>query len=110
MNGSEVKGHLSATNSPWLSQSKQIDREERRQMSNDDVVIHSLSCVRLFVTLWAVAHQAPLSTTVSWGSIKFISIESVMASNRLICHPFLFLPSVFLSIRVFSTKPDLRIK
>ena len=47
MNGSEVKGHLFATNSLWLSQSKQIDRKERRQMSNDDVVIHSLSCPTL---------------------------------------------------------------
>ena len=57
-----------------------------------------------------MAHQAPLSATISQGSLKFISIESVMASNHLICHAFLFLPSVFLSIRIFSTESDLRIK
>ena len=33
-----------------------------------------------------------------------------MASNHLICHAFLFLPSIFLSIRIFSTESDLRIK
>ena len=34
-----------------------------------------------------------------------MSIESVMPSNCLIlCHPLLFLPSIFLSIRVFSNE------
>ena len=34
-----------------------------------------------------------------------MSIESVMPSNRLIlCHPLLFLPSIFPSIRVFSNE------
>ena len=34
---------------------------------------------------------------------QLMSIESVMPSNRLIlCHPFLLLPSIFPSIRVFS--------
>ena len=40
-----------------------------------------------------------------------MSIESVMPSNHLIlCHPLLFLPSVFLSIWVFSNKSALHIR
>ena len=36
---------------------------------------------------------------------KFMSIESLMLSNHLImCHPLLFLPSIFPSIRVFSNE------
>ena len=38
-------------------------------------------------------------------------IELLMPSNRLIlCHPLLFLPSIFPSIRVFSTEPVLQIR
>ena len=40
-----------------------------------------------------------------------MSIESVMPSNHLIlCHPFLFLPSIFPSIRVFSNELTLPIR
>ena len=40
-----------------------------------------------------------------------MSIESVMPSNHLIlCHPLLLLPSIFLSIRVFSNESALRIR
>ena len=62
--------------------------------------VQSLSCVWLFVTPWTAACQASLSITNSRSLLKFMSIESVMPSNHLIlCHPLLFLPSVFLSIR-----------
>ena len=37
--------------------------------------------------------------------LKLMSIESVIPSNHLIlCHPLLLLPSIFLSIRVFSSE------
>ena len=40
-----------------------------------------------------------------------MSIDSVMPSNRLfLCHSLLLLPSVFLSIKVFSNEPVLRIR
>ena len=40
-----------------------------------------------------------------------MSIESVMPSNHLIlCHPLLILPSVFPSIRVFSSESALHIR
>ena len=65
--------------------------------------VQSLSRVRLFATPWTVARQASLSITNSRNVPKLISIELVMPSNHLIlCHPLLFLPSIFPSIRVFS--------
>ena len=68
-------------------------------------VVESLSRVRLFVTTWTVAHQASLSFTISWNLLKCISVELVMLFNYLIlCHSLLLLPSIFLSIRVFSNK------
>ena len=50
-----------------------------------------------------VAHQPPLSFTVSQGFLKFMSIESEMLSDHFIFfHPLLLLSSIFPSIRVFS--------
>ena len=44
-----------------------------------------------------------LSFSISWSSLKSMSIESVMPSNHLtLCCPLLLLPSVFPSTRVFS--------
>ena len=52
-----------------------------------------------------------LSFTVSWSLLKFMSIELVILSNRLIlCCPFLLLPSIFPSIRVFSNESALCIR
>ena len=51
-----------------------------------------------------------LSITNSRSLLKLISTESVMPSNYLIlCHPLL-LPSIFPSIRVFSSESDLCIR
>ena len=70
------------------------------------VVLDRLSCVRLLVTPWAAALQAPLSSTVSCSLLRFTSIESVMLSNHFILCCSLLLPSVFSSIRVFSNDLD----
>ena len=73
-----------------------------------DVVVQLLSCVRLFVTLWTAACQASLSFTVSLSFLKLKFIESVMPSNHLIlCHPLLFLPSMFPIIKVLSRESTL---
>ena len=40
------------------------------------VVDQLLSGVQLFVTPWTAAHQASLSSTISWSLLKFMSIES----------------------------------
>ena len=63
------------------------------------------------MTPWTAAHQASLSITISWSLLKLLSIESVMPSNHLfLCHPLLFLCSIFPSIRVFSNELDLHIR
>ena len=73
--------------------------------------VHLLSHVRLFATPWTAARQASLSITNSRRLLKLISIESVMLSDHLIlCHPLLLLPSIFPSIRVFSSDSVLHIK
>ena len=65
------------------------------------VVVHSLSHVQIFVTLWTAAHQPPLSFTISLSLLKLMSIESVMPPNHLILYlPLLLLPSIFPSIRI----------
>ena len=71
----------------------------------------SLSHVRLFVTPWTLARQVPLSFIISRSLLKLMSIEYIMPSNHLIlCHPFLLLPSVLPSIRVFSNESALCIR
>ena len=63
------------------------------------------------MTPWTAARQASLSITNSRSLLKFMSIESVMSSNRLIlCHPLLLSPSIFPSIRVFSNELILPIR
>ena len=65
--------------------------------------VQSPSHVQLFETPWTAVRQASLSITNSQSLLKLTSIESVMPSNHLIlCYPLLLLPSIFLSIRVFS--------
>ena len=74
-------------------------------------VVQSPSCVQFFETLWTAAPQVPLSLTISWSLLKFMSIESVMLSNHLIlCCPLFLLPPIFPSIRVFSKKSALYIR
>ena len=73
--------------------------------------VQSLSRVRLFVTPWTAACQASLSITNSQSVLKLVSIELVMRCNHLIlCHPLLLLPSIFPSIRVFSSELALHIR
>ena len=62
-------------------------------------------------TPWTAAHQTSLSMTTSQSLLKLISIELVMPSNHLIFyHPLLLLPSIFPSIRVFSSESILPIR
>ena len=69
------------------------------------------SHVRLFATPWTAAHQASQSITNSQSLLKLMSIKSVIPSNHLIlCHPLLLLPSIFLSIWVFSNESVLCIR
>ena len=64
-----------------------------------------------FATPWTAACQASLSITNSRTLLKLMSIELVMLSNYLIlCRPLLLLPSIFPSIRVFSSESVLCIR
>ena len=70
--------------------------------------VQSLSRVRLFETPWIAVRQASLSITNSWSSLRLTSIELVMSSSHLIvCPPFLLLPPIPPSIRVFSSESAL---
>ena len=51
------------------------------------------------------------SFTISWSLLRLMSIKSVMLSNHLIlCCPCLLLPSIFPSIKVFSSESALHIR
>ena len=80
-------------------------------MSSFYLSVQLLSHVRLFVTPWTAACRASLSITMSWSLLRLMSIELVMPSNHLIlCHPLLLLPSIFPSIKVFSSESILCIR
>ena len=65
--------------------------------------IQSLSHVRLFATPWIAAHQASLSITNSWSSLRLTSIQSVMPSSHLIlCHPLLLIVPVNFHLFIYS--------
>ena len=60
---------------------------------------------------WTAAGQASVFITNSWSLLKLMSTELVMPSNHFIlCHPLLFPPLIFPSIRVFSNESVLRIR
>ena len=93
-NPTEYKGFLFSTCSPAFVSS-----------------VQSLSHVRLFVTPWTAACQASLSITNSQSLLKLMSIVLMLPSNHLILScPFLLLPSIFPSIRIFSSESVLLIR
>ena len=75
------------------------------------VVQFSHSVMSDFVSPWTTAWQASLSITNSWSLLKLMSIKSAMPFSHLIlCRPLHLLPSVFPSIRVFSSESVLCIR
>ena len=94
MASSSVHGIIWERKMEWVSQS-----------------VQSLSHVQLFATPWTAECQASLAITNAQSLLKLMSISSVMPSNHLIlCHPLLLLPSIFPSIRVFSSESVLHIR
>ena len=68
------------------------------------------SVVSDFVTPWTATCQASPSFSISRSLFKLMSIESGMPANHLnLCCPLL-LPSIFPSIRVFSSESALHIR
>ena len=73
--------------------------------------VQSLSHVWVFEIPLTAVLQASLSITNYQSPPKPMSIESVVPSNHLIlCRPLLLLPSIFLSITVFSNVSVLHIR
>ena len=83
---------------------------------NSQALLHttvqfSRSVLSNSATPWTAACQASLFFTNSLSLLKLMSIESVMLSNHLIlCRPLLLLPSITLSIRVFSYESALHFR
>ena len=70
-----------------------------------DILLFSCSVVSDSATPWTAAHQAFLFFTIFQSLVRLTSTELMMPCNLLIlCHPFLFPPSIFPSIRVFSNE------
>ena len=90
-------------------------RELRKPLWSQSVLqfssVQLFSRVRLFATPCTAACQASLFITNSRSLLKLMSFKSLMPSNHLIlCHPLLFLPSIFPSIRVFPNQSVLHIR
>ena len=85
-------------------------RGERGTQHTVLLLLFSRSVVSDSATPGAAACQASLSIAISLSLLRLMSFESVMPSNHLIlCCPLL-LPSIFLSIRVFSNESALHIR
>ena len=97
----------------WLQSPSTVILEPKKIKSVTQSVssIQLFLCVRLFSIPWTAACQASVPIINSQSLLKLMSIESVMPSNHLILHcPLLLLPSIFPSIRVFSSESVLRIR
>ena len=84
------------------------ETKDRKTSKDAAVVVQLLSCVWIFVTPTDCKF---LSFTDARSLLKLMSIESMKLSKHLIfCCPFLLLPSIFPSIRVFSNESGLCIR
>jgi len=90
---------------------RNIGLEEAQLESKFSSVQFSHSVMSDSASPWIAAHQASLSITNSWSSLRRTSIKSVMPSSHLIlCRPLLLLPPIPPSIRVFSNESTLRMR
>ena len=102
----------------WWATVQELDMTERlhslHSLTHPPVQFSSfqlLSHVQLLAILWIAAHQASLSITNYWRSLKLMSIKSVIPSSHLILsRPLLLLPSIAPSIRVFSNESTLHMR
>ena len=119
--GSSVHGILQARVLEWVATSFSRGSSQPRDQTQVSCIaggfftaeppekppqsVQLLSHVGIFSSPGTAACQASLAITNFWSSLTLMFIESVMPSNHLIlCRPFLLLPSIFPSIRVFSNE------
>ena len=102
---------------PWMEEPGRLQSMGSKRVRHDWATsvqfssVQLLSRVRLFATPWTEARQASVSITNTQSLLKLISIKSVMPSIYLILwRPLLLLPSIFPSIRVFSSESVLHIR
>ena len=107
--GGELQNHCRWWLVPWkksYDKPRQIIKKQRHSVTFSS---GAQSCPTLCDPIHCstadlhVHHQLP-------SLLKFMSIEWVMLSNLIPCHPLLLPPSIFPSIRVFSNKSVLRIR
>ena len=119
--GVELETMTWPTSGPWASPRPSYKRGRAGPIPSREAiaflglqssrVLFSHSAVSNSATSWTAACQASLSFTISRSLLKLMSIESVMPSTHLIlCHPFVLLPSIFPSIKVFSSELALPIR
>ena len=88
-----------------------LNKTKVETYSSVSSVIHSVMSDSLQPHGLHAARQASLSITNSQSLLKFMSIASVMPSSHLILWcPLLVLPSIFPSIRVFSSESVLHVR
>ena len=89
----------------WQATAPGVAEPDMTEQLTQNSSVQLLSRVRLFATLWTAARQASLSITNSLSLLKLMCTELVMPSNHLIlCHSLIFPPSMFPSLRVFSSE------
>ena len=95
----------------WNETVTSIPTQTLTVLYDPTLLLFSRCHVQLFVTPWTAALQAFLSFTISQNLFKLMSLEAVMPSNYLfLCHHLLLPPSLFPSIRVFSSESALHIR
>ena len=94
----------------WMKVGNSLMKRASQEMNGLQLSLWALLPIpsHLWVKSWK--SSGPPFPLLSQSLFKLMSIELMMPSNHLIlCHPLLLLPSVFLSIRVFSKGLTLRI-
>ena len=104
----DAEGNLGLLENVCDPNGKKLNNNKRREVPTicafQFISDQLLRCVESLATPWTAVGQASLSITSSQSSLKLMSIESVMPSNRhILCCPLL-LPSVFPSIKVFTNE------
>ena len=108
ISGQETRSHMPQLRAHLLEQRSKIPPATSKTKCS---AVQSLSHDQLFATPWTAALQASLSINKSQKLLKLKSIELVIPSEHLIlCRPFLLLPSIFPSIRIFSSESVLHIR